>query len=74
MPKTYAEMRQEFDQEIINTILTQPELRYADIAKLFGISYWAVNAIVKRRGLTGKLGRKTGPKPKLGKSAAQREG
>ena len=64
MPQTYAEIRQQFDQEIIKTILNQPELRYADIAKLFGISYWAVNAIVKRRGLTGKLGRKSGPKRK----------
>jgi hypothetical protein len=64
MPKTYAEMRQQFDQEIIRTILTHPQLRYADIATMFGISYWAVNAIVKRHGLTGKLGRKTGPKAK----------
>ena len=71
MPKTYAEIRQQFHQEIISAILNQPELRYADIAKLFGISYWAVNAIVKRYGLTGKLGRRSGPKPK---KAATRQG
>lgn len=64
MPKTYAEVRERFDQEIINTILNQPAQRYADIAQLFGISCWTVNAIVRKHGLTGRLGRKTGPKPK----------
>jgi len=71
MARTYAEVREQFDQEIINTILSQPQFRYADIAKMFGISYWAVNAIVKRHGLTGKLGRKTGPKPKVQASEKQ---
>ena len=64
MARTYAEVREQFDREIINTILNQPRLRYADIAKLFGISCWTVNATVRKHGLTGKLGRKTGPKPK----------
>jgi hypothetical protein len=64
MPKTFAEVRHEFDQEVISVILNRPELRYADIGELFGISYWAVNAIVKKHGLTGKLGRRSGPKPK----------
>ena len=64
MARTYAEVRERFDQEIITTILNQPALRYADIAQLFGISCWTVNTIVRKHGLTGKLGRKTGPKPK----------
>ena len=60
MPKTYKQIVTQFHESVRDTIVSRPELSYAQIAKQFGISEVTVNNIAAEFGV-GRI--KTGPKP-----------
>jgi hypothetical protein len=60
MAKTYTQIITQFRTQVRDTIVSRPELPYAQIAKQFGISEVTVHNIA----LEFRVGRiKTGPKP-----------
>jgi len=68
MPKTYKHIMGQFRESVRNTIVSHPDLSYAQIAKLVGVSEVTVYTIAAEFGVSRI---KTGPKP--GWKKAQRE-
>lgn len=60
MAKTYKQIVTQFRAHVRDTIISRPELSYAEIAKQFGISEVTVYTIAAEFGV-GRV--KTGPKP-----------
>jgi len=60
MAKTYKQIVTQFRAQVRDTIVSRPELSYAQIAKQFGISEVTVHSIAVEFGV-GRI--KTGPKP-----------
>lgn len=60
MAKTYKQIVAQFHTSVRDTIVSRPELSYAQIAKHFGISEVTVHNIAIEFGV-GRI--KTGPKP-----------
>jgi len=61
MTKTYKQIVTQFRIQVRDTIISRPELSYAQIAKRFGISEVTVHNIAVEFGV-GRI--KTGPKPR----------
>lgn len=60
MGKTYKQIVMQFRTQVRDTIVSHPELSYAQIARQFGISEVTVHKIAFEFGV-GRI--KTGPKP-----------
>lgn len=60
MAKTYKQIVTQFRTQVQDTIVSRPELSYAQIAKQFGISEVTVYTIAAQFGVSRI---KTGPKP-----------
>ena len=60
MSKTYKEIISQFHESVRDTIVSHPDLSYAQIAKQFGVSEVTVYTIAADFGV-GRI--KTGPKP-----------
>jgi transposase len=60
MAKTYKQVVTQFHTTVRDTIVSRPEMSYAQIAKQFGISEVTVHNIAVEFGV-GRI--KTGPKP-----------
>ncbi len=60
MANTYAEIIRQFHQNVQDTIVSRPDLSYAQIAKQFGVSEVTVYTIAAEFGVSRI---KTGPKP-----------
>jgi transposase len=68
MPKTYKQVVTQFHTTVRDTIVSRPEMSYAQIAKQFGISEVTVHNIAVQFGV-GRI--KTGPKPSWLKKAVK---
>ena len=60
MSKTYKEIISQFHESVRDTIVSHPDLSYAQIAKQFGVSEVTVYTIAAEFSV-GRI--KTGPKP-----------